>query len=434
MIPLNELMVLYKKAEAEYDISKRIEIFMMAQEHVSVLTKNEKAANDFFLLKSDILFCGIIFYLQQKNGLQALRCFDYLSEKIFNKWPWLIFYKALAFYETGDMEKAREMFLLYSGQYPLDENTYFYLGNIHLKRGEALAALQLYTKTLERRHNFFEALANSAIALEMQGESEAALQLLRQKQTAHYVCQGNIVEYAWDSSALKMEDVAEICNIPIFINARDRLECLQKLICWLHTAGYRRIYILDNASTYAPLLRYYKQLQDSGQAEVIYLHRNMGHTAVWDSGILERMSIATPYVYTDPDVLPVEQCPADVLSYLWQILADNPLLDKVGLDLVASDISYFGAEETKAYSYRSCQIPLARDVYFATVDTTFALYRNYRHYSLFAAAKTGGNLMARHLPWYYDYGDLPVDELYYMAHANESSTITGRFKVQDKGE
>ena len=31
-------------------------------------------------------------------------------------------------------------------------------------------------------------------------------------------------------------------------------------------------------------------------------------------------------------------------------------------------------------------------------------------------------MMVRHLPWYLDAENLPEDERYYMAHANESST------------
>ena len=63
------------------------------------------------------------------------------------------------------------------------------------------------------------------------------------------------------------------------------------------------------------------------------------------------------------------------------------------------------------------------NVYFGGVDTTFALYRNYRHYNVHISARTTGKYMARHLPWYYDYQNLPEDERYYAEHANNSSTL-----------
>ena len=71
---------------------------------------------------------------------------------------------------------------------------------------------------------------------------------------------------------------------------------------------------------------------------------------------------------------------------------------------------------------------MERDLYFAPVDTTFALYRNFRHYHLHISARTAGGKMARHLPWYYDYDHLPEDEKYYMEHANRSASFAYELK------
>lgn len=67
----------------------------------------------------------------------------------------------------------------------------------------------------------------------------------------------------------------------------------------------------------------------------------------------------------------------------------------------------------------------------AAVDTTFALYRNYRSYSLFNTESmrvkiNNGELI--HQPWYYDKDNMPEDELYYIEHANSSSTFATAFK------
>ena len=181
---------------------------------------------------------------------------------------------------------------------------------------------------------------------------------------------------------------------------------------WLLHAGYRRIYILDNDSTYPPLLDYYRRLeQNTPQINVIRLGRNIGHRAIWEAGILETMQVDTPYVYTDPDVVPVKECPSNVLQRMLEILQKYPFLKKVGLGLKTDDLTYYGADATR-----------------------FALYRNYWHYQLYCSARMTGKYMVRHLPWYLDYDNLPEDEKYYIKHANTSSSVArgvqkGPFKL-----
>lgn len=218
--------------------------------------------------------------------------------------------------------------------------------------------------------------------------------------------------------------LADYREIPLFINSRDRVECLRKLIDWLYMAGYRNLYILDNDSDYPALLAYYEELKRRNMAQVLFLGRNMGHTALWDSGVLDQLSIRTPYVYTDSDVVPTAACPHDVVRRLLQLLKRYPFCDKVGLGLQVDDIAF---EEIKAYEQRYYRFPLERDVYFAPLDTTFALYHNIRHYAVLTAARTTGACMARHLPWYYGtISEQPADERYYRSRASSVSTMAAR--------
>jgi hypothetical protein len=41
-------------------------------------------------------------------------------------------------------------------------------------------------------------------------------------------------------------------DVPIFIISFNRVSCLRQLIDWLLSHGYRRIFVVDNASTYPP--------------------------------------------------------------------------------------------------------------------------------------------------------------------------------------
>ena len=43
---------------------------------------------------------------------------------------------------------------------------------------------------------------------------------------------------------------------------------------------------------------------------------NLGHLAIWRGGLLERLGIDSEYVYTDPDVVPAESCPPDLVGRL----------------------------------------------------------------------------------------------------------------------
>jgi len=130
------------------------------------------------------------------------------------------------------------------------------------------------------------------------------------------------------------------------------------------------------------------------------------------------MEISTPYVYTDPDVLPIERCPKNFVKRLMEILDSNH-------GLVWEDVTFFDKEETQRREsnfYAGSQI--GDNLFYAQVDTTFALYSNVRHYSLRFSVRTTGNLMAYHLPWYFDYDNLPDDEKYYMEHADKNSVTS----------
>ena len=63
-------------------------------------------------------------------------------------------------------------------------------------------------------------------------------------------------------SLLKKQMInSENCfNVPIIINNRNRYTFLKLMIEQLTSFGYKHIYILDNDSTYPPLLEYYKTI------------------------------------------------------------------------------------------------------------------------------------------------------------------------------
>ena len=313
------------------------------------------------------------------------------------------------FYLEGDFTRAEKFFTRYEELRmkkfgDVDELSLFYRANCLALTGDFNAAAQLYENILLIRANFPEVKRN--------------LQLVRRSTVDGLIRELSSLRYFTNWR-----------DVPIFINARDRLGVMKRLIDWLLDAGYRRLIILDNRSTYPPLLEYYRALDGDSRVKVIRLEKNFGYKAIWLSGVLEQLNIATPYVYTDPDLLPVEDCPKDFVRRFMEILDSNHELRKVGFGLVWDDITFFGkerAQRTQRNFYEGTQV--GDEIYYAQIDTTFALYSNVRHYNVRFSVRTTGDSMAYHLPWYFDYDNLPPDEKYYVEHAEYYAGTATQFK------
>ena len=313
-------------------------------------------------------------------------------------------------YRTENFVRARELLEAHLGKYPQDEMAWFHLGNTWYRMGKYQRAVAAYQEALYQKAGLQEARTNQKQALDamMQPASD---------------CVPAPCEASWELG-VDAEDWEAVRRLPIFINCRDRVECLRKLVQWLLKAGYQNLVLLDNASTYEPLLDYYEKIR-SEHVRIVRFDDNLGHKAVWESGILEHLSIETPYVYTDPDVLPTEHCPPKFLQEFVRVLATHPMIRKVGADLRVSDIAAPHRERVQKSKPNFCRVPLhiGEDVsYFANVDTTFALYRNVRFYHRGPSIRMAGRYEFLHLPWYYEAGHIPKDEQYYFNHAINVST------------
>ena len=121
-----------------------------------------------------------------------------------------------------------------------------------------------------------------------------------------------------------------IHTIPIFIVSYNRLSYLKQLVKVLEEREYNNIY---NNSTYPPLIEYYKSIQH----KVIYLEKNLGHMAFWKSSLFDKYRNDF-YVLTDPDVIPLEECPNDFLEIFFKTLEKYPFVRKVGFSLKIDDL------------------------------------------------------------------------------------------------
>lgn len=182
------------------------------------------------------------------------------------------------------------------------------------------------------------------------------------------------------------------------------------------------VVILDNGSTWGPLLDWYA----SCPYEVRRLGRNIGHRAPWVVGaVFERPSPF--YVVTDPD-LDISAVPKDLLQVLHEGLRRYPERMKCGLSLELRDLPEgLRTEKIRAFQEKFWTRRLDARYFDAGVDTTLAMYHRSRRDIGFAAVRGHGlrtdrPYTARHLPWYVKQGEEDAEEKNYLATASASST------------
>lgn len=210
-------------------------------------------------------------------------------------------------------------------------------------------------------------------------------------------------------------------SIPIIINNYNRLECLTKLIASLEARGYRNIYIIDNNSTYPPLLEYYKNCEYT----IFRLQQNVGYMAIWQTDIYDRFK-KSYYVYTDSDVLLDPQCPEDFMEHFISILEKYKFAQKVGFGIRIDDLPdyYKNKESVIAHESKFWMHPVEDSLYSASIDTTFALYRPFcggPANDFQKTFRTGFPYVIRHLPWYVDSAHMSDEEQYYVDHLRQST-------------
>lgn len=213
----------------------------------------------------------------------------------------------------------------------------------------------------------------------------------------------------------------DLKQIPVIINNRNRLGYLKVMLEWLQKSGFTNIILLDNDSNYEPLLQFYKQCGH----EVIYLKKNYGHLALWKSDVYKRF-YNDYYVYTDPDLIPVQECPPDFMQHFMQLLNKYPGKEKVGFGLKINDLPDHYERKTEVISWEKkfWEREIEKDVFDAAIDTTFALYKPYTNGALWVqnALRTGGSYVMRHLPWYENSASPTEEDVFYRNNLKQGAS------------
>jgi len=208
-------------------------------------------------------------------------------------------------------------------------------------------------------------------------------------------------------------------KVSVIINNRDLLtwpkEMVEKIKCYENVGD---IFIIDNNSTYEPLLKWY----DTKPCEIIKLDKNIGHTAPWDCGVVN--DINGYYVVSDPD-LGINETPNNTLTYLVEKL-EKLKIPKIGLglrwDLTPIDSPYyFHIINYERKRFNNSQVIDGIHVN-VPMDTTFALYSEKKYF--IGGGCTEGDYMAKHYPWYLTNAQRLNNKefMYYINNANNSSS------------
>ena len=162
------------------------------------------------------------------------------------------------------------------------------------------------------------------------------------------------------------------------------------------------------------------------------LGRNLGFKALWKDKAVRRRFCRDYYIYTDSDVVLSDDCPADVVGRIFNLLRYKyKFAVKIGLYLRIDDLPdcFAGKEDVVAWEKRYHKPANGDGLYRSPTDTTFAIYRPYAglNRSRYAEAyRTVPPYSVRHLPWYQNSACLSEEEKYYAEHCSQSTHWTSK--------
>lgn len=218
-------------------------------------------------------------------------------------------------------------------------------------------------------------------------------------------------------------------DIPIVIISWNQLTFLKSFLQQIKKFNHP-IIILDNNSTYQPLLDFYDQMKDPN-IKIHRLDKNYGHL------VYKTLSHLLPdiYILSDPDLILNENMPNDAIEQLLKI-SNKYKSPCVGVALDISEYHKFIKGDYGKLVYKNESMHyndrLHDDQYIlyrSDTDTTFCLInKNYPVRGIqekFGKIRVGGVFTAKHPSWYENYlkENIPQDELKVWVQNNKSSSI-----------
>ncbi|MFN2509382.1 MAG: FkbM family methyltransferase [Chthoniobacterales bacterium] len=220
-------------------------------------------------------------------------------------------------------------------------------------------------------------------------------------------------------------------DLPVFIPSFNNPTYLRGMVEQLVRVGLQNITIVDNGSSYQPLLDYLDSVE--GQFTVLRHNTNHGPRHFFRSAEFYE-KLPQCFCLTDPDLALNPNLPADFVEHL-TALVQQYRIGKAGFSLDISEphrmrpeLFQIGEQRYRIWEWEAqfWQTPLntaGQDpAYRALIATTFAVYDKtfFRPETPFEAIRVAGRYTARHLPWYLDQQLPPEEAAYYRATSSYS--------------
>lgn len=201
----------------------------------------------------------------------------------------------------------------------------------------------------------------------------------------------------------------------LFIINKNRITTTKNLVNWLSKEKRIKIYVVDNGSTYKPLLDYYESEDFKSKAEVIWMTENDNYLVVWDKSLLDKYKVKGKYIVTDSD-LDCSNIPDNWLDLLLYGMMRYPDINKIGFSLDIFNIPNDNPlkKDVVAHESKFWMQKVDEQFFFAPVDTTFALHRETQRTHTYRALRTNKPYMAVHQPWMIT--ELNEEDEYYFNH------------------
>jgi len=219
-------------------------------------------------------------------------------------------------------------------------------------------------------------------------------------------------------------------NCKVVINNRNRLTTTKNMVDkLLELNPDEQIIIIDNGSTYPPLLNWYKAMSPYDYSNNVYVRffGNEGHLALWATKIDKELG--EYFVYTDSDIILPDDFPTE-----WKLIMFNlirwysGIYDKIALAIHIDDLP-------EHYRYKNQVIrnearwwlekhdtEMLNYLYKADTDTTFAMMRNFGDNCYKSLRIARPDMMCKHHGWYLDLDNLDEEEKYYLDHLENKTT------------
>jgi len=203
----------------------------------------------------------------------------------------------------------------------------------------------------------------------------------------------------------------------VVINNRNRLTTTRNMVeLLLRLNPSEEIIILDNGSTYPPLLEWYDQIKDTVEVRML---KNEGHLAIWAIDLDK--TIGEFFVYTDSDIELNQDFPMDWKEIMLNLFNKYPSYNKIALALKIDDLPdhYIFKQQVIGNETRWWANKVDEHLYAADTDTTFFMQRNIFDNCYPSLRIARPDMIAKHAPWYHDISNLSEEEKYYLDNLGE---------------